>query len=95
MSTKVSGQVNARVGELVNLMRTRLRPHGNVSEVRGELRGKLTNTAYALVDVTMPGALYMNVWCIRDDIGYLHEVSEPCCMNCEETIECACMETRV
>ena len=97
MSTRVHDPVSPKIGELVNFMHHygRGAAYGNVSNVIGEIRGKLTNTSRAIVDVTAPGVVYSEVWVIRDDIGYLHEVPEPVCLSCEETIECKCVEPSV
>ena len=97
MSTRVHDPVSPIIGELVNFMHHygRGAAYGNVSNVIGEIRGKLTNTSRAIVDVTAPGVVYSEVWVIRDDIGYLHEVPEPVCLSCEETIECKCVEPSV
>lgn len=97
MSTRVHDPVSPIIGELVNFMHHygRGAAYGNVSNVIGEIRGKLTNTSRAIVDVTAPGVVYSEVWIIRDDIGYLHEVPEPVCLSCEETIECKCVEPSV
>lgn len=90
MSTRVHDPVNAHIGELVSMMSMRACHHANVSEVIDERKGRLTNTAYALVAATSPGVAYDNVWTVRDDIGSLIEVPEPVCIHCEETIECKC-----
>jgi len=101
VSTRVHDPVNVKVGELVSLMGSRKHPYGNVTAVLGEVRGKLTNTSRAKVSVNCTeyfngrDTLYLGVWVIRDDIGYLHEVPEPICNVCEETLECACVRHTV
>ena len=97
---RIHDPVNAKPGEIVSLMGTRKYPYGNVSAVLYEVRGKLTNTSRAKVSVNCDGfngldTLYFGVWVIRDDIGHLHEVPEPVCLVCEETIECACVRHTV
>lgn len=101
MNTRVHDPINVREGELVSLMGSRRHPYGNVSSVLDVVRGKLTNTERAKVSVNCNESfnghdtLYLGVWVTRDDIGYLHEVPEPVCNVCEETIECVCVRHTV
>lgn len=104
MNTRVHDPINVREGELVSLMGSRKHPYGNVTAVLDEVTGKLTNTSRAKVSVNTrndrwnlsgPNTLYLGIWVIRDDVGYLHEVPEPVCNVCEETLECVCVRHTV
>lgn len=101
MSTRVHDPVSPKIGEIVSLMGSRKHHYGTVTAVLDEVRGKLTNTSRAKVSVNCDeyfngrNTLYLGVWVIRDDIGYLHEVPEPICNVCEETLECACVRYTV